>query len=119
MNKRIKKLWIKALRSGKYEQGKKLLRVSNGDDRFCCLGVLCEVYRKDTGDGSWNEHNKAWFETSNGADDSELPFAVQEWAELGDPNPVLGIASNSASASKLNDRGETFEYIADRIEKYL
>lgn len=35
------KRWIKALRSGKYKQGKKALRTSNNE--FCCLGVLCDV----------------------------------------------------------------------------
>ena len=42
-----KKRWIKALRSGKYEQGKGALRRpalrGNRAAEFCCLGVLCEV----------------------------------------------------------------------------
>lgn len=33
--------WVEALRSGKYEQGEYQLRTE--DDKFCCLGVLCEV----------------------------------------------------------------------------
>ena len=36
----LKKKWVVALRSGKYEQGKEALR--NGD-KYCCLGVLCEI----------------------------------------------------------------------------
>lgn len=32
--------WIKALRSGEYSQGKKLLQGSEG---YCCLGVACKV----------------------------------------------------------------------------
>ena len=36
----LKKKWVAALRSGKYEQGKEALR--NGD-KYCCLGVLCEI----------------------------------------------------------------------------
>lgn len=35
--------WIKALRSGKYAQGQGKL---NQNNKFCCLGVLCEVLRK-------------------------------------------------------------------------
>lgn len=33
--------FVKALRSGKYEQGKGRLRTK--DDKFCCLGVACDV----------------------------------------------------------------------------
>ena len=36
----LKKKWVAALRSGKYKQGKEVLR---DGDRYCCLGVLCEV----------------------------------------------------------------------------
>lgn len=40
MNKKIKKLWLKALRSGEYKQGKLALRIKN---KYCCLGVLCDI----------------------------------------------------------------------------
>ena len=40
MNAEIKARWIAALRSGKYQQGHGYLRIK---DRFCCLGVLCDV----------------------------------------------------------------------------
>jgi hypothetical protein len=48
MNRELKTKWIKALRSGKFLQGRKRLRVKEiAEDktveRFCCLGVLCEV----------------------------------------------------------------------------
>ena len=44
MNKRIKKIWLKALRSGKYEQGAGTLKQidQEGRPRYCCLGVLQE-----------------------------------------------------------------------------
>lgn len=41
MNPKIKVKWLAALRSGKYKQGRNALRPT--DDRFCCLGVLCDV----------------------------------------------------------------------------
>lgn len=44
--KGVYKLWIKALRSGEYKQGRKALKVG---DRFCCLGVLCDLAAKDGG----------------------------------------------------------------------
>jgi len=44
MDKQIKKKWLKALRSGKYNQGiGKLRQKADKGDEFCCLGVLCDV----------------------------------------------------------------------------
>ena len=40
MNKQVKRLWLDALKSRKYPQGKG--RLKRGDS-FCCLGVLCEL----------------------------------------------------------------------------
>lgn len=42
MNKKIKKLWIKALTSGKYTQTRETLLADNNKS-MCCLGVLCKV----------------------------------------------------------------------------
>ena len=39
--------WLDALRSGAYEQTTGCLQDKDG---FCCLGVLADVYEKDTGD---------------------------------------------------------------------
>jgi hypothetical protein len=43
--------WAAALRSGKYQQGKRFLRLG---EQFCCLGVLCDVI-DPTG---WNKHGR-------------------------------------------------------------
>lgn len=37
--------WVEALRSGKYKQGRGVLRTSNNS--FCCLGVLADVYNPE------------------------------------------------------------------------
>lgn len=50
MFKRVKKLWLDALRSGEYNKGKGTLKRG---DKFCCLGVLTDLYRKETGNGYW------------------------------------------------------------------
>ena len=48
MNKKIKKKWVKALRSGEYVQGRQYLCVPKGEyDEFCCLGVLCDLIARD------------------------------------------------------------------------
>jgi hypothetical protein len=41
MDKQIKVAWLKALRSGRYKQGKYELVNSSGE--YCCLGVLARV----------------------------------------------------------------------------
>lgn len=45
-----KDAWLEALCSGNYEQGIGQLR--SASDRFCCLGVLCDVAAKK-GHGEW------------------------------------------------------------------
>lgn len=40
MNQEIKKQWVEALRSGKYEQGQGRL---DYEGKQCCLGVLCKI----------------------------------------------------------------------------
>jgi len=111
MNKRVKRIWIKALRSGRYKQTRNALRYNGG---FCCLGVLCDLYRKDTGDGEWDYSS---FIDSTGASSTVIPpRRVQRWAGLEDGNPLLG---RELVATELNDRGRSFTFIADRIEKYL
>lgn len=47
MNPEIKDKWTKALRSGRYQQGALCLRTKW--DLFCCLGVLCDLHSKETG----------------------------------------------------------------------
>ncbi len=47
--------WIKALESGKYRQAQGLLRKTDESrgDAFCCLGVACDIVKKDV-KGKWN-----------------------------------------------------------------
>lgn len=42
IRKDIKSKWLKALRSGKYEQGADMLH-NPYNNTYCCLGVLCSV----------------------------------------------------------------------------
>jgi len=43
MKKRYKAIWVKALRSGEYEQGKGQLCITwDGVSKYCCLGVAIE-----------------------------------------------------------------------------
>lgn len=125
MNKRVKKLWIKALRSGKFRKTKNMLRsVSRGgNESYCCLGVLTELYRREIPRrGKWLEDSAEFIPAHDPSDSNstELPQCVQRWAGLGKPDPELGVICGSMrSAAGLNDGGKSFNYIADRIEKYL
>lgn len=46
VNKEAIKLWVKALRSGRYRQATDTLRYvdSSKNMRYCCLGVACNLY---------------------------------------------------------------------------
>ena len=80
MNKLIKKLWLEALRSGEYKQGQDKLK--RNDNSFCCLGVLCDLHRKETQGKDWDNSNCYYGE------DNYLPPSVQDWAELFEYNPI-------------------------------
>lgn len=121
MKSRIKKMWLKALRSGKYAQCEgQLVDESNPKTtKFCCLGVLTNLYVEETGDA------EAW--KSKYADDDPdtatvLDEAVVVWAGLPDENPdVKGISDKNGYAydtlAEMNDSGHSFKEIADIIEK--
>jgi hypothetical protein len=113
MNPEVKDQWVKALRSGEYEQTRNLLhRVDGG---YCCLGVLSELAvqagvippaRREKDDPH------AWY---YGPDECILPLPVENWA---------GLNGSSESATvgqlmRLNDKGDSFAIIADVIEARL
>jgi hypothetical protein len=113
MNKRIKKLWIEALTSGKYKQGKGQLR---DGDKFCCLGVLCDLHRNEVG-GRWAIKGQAQPQYLDSAE--WLPEPVQEWAGLEQRNPELKGEESHPRLSWKNDGGTSFSAIAELIETYL
>ena len=120
-------LWMKALRSGDYSQGKDVLcRERNGTFEYCCLGVACEI----SGLGKFvpipglsNPLNVFNFvikeELSQYAtlpgEYATLPEEVQDWLGL---RSHCGWYDNGGiqSLTKLNDKGISFTTIADIIE---
>lgn len=121
LKKKVKKAWVEALRSGKYEQGKGMLNSAG----YCCLGVLCEVAVESGLEVNVEPRGSYVNYDGRGA---FLPNSVYEWASLkkgrtgypeGDfvvPDPmypgVVGLAA-------LNDNGLSFQEIAAVIEKEL
>lgn len=117
MKPKIKQLWIDALRSGKYKQGSGQLR--DGDE-YCCLGVLCEVYRNRTKHGKWEDGR---FVVGKFDELYVLPPPVYKWAGLDgndEPqNPMVCHRHEHAFIAKYNDDRYAFPKIADLIEKHL
>lgn len=122
MNKEIKEKWVAALRSGEYKQSSNRLRDNKG---FCCLGVLCDIYIKETNNAEWTnlynvgdvtvKYDGFDFVESNERETALLPDKVWQWAGLSRKNPIIG----NYSLSRLNDTGATFELIAGFIEQDL
>jgi hypothetical protein len=118
MNPEVKKKWIAALRSGEYKQGK--YRLWSYVDTYCCLGVLCDLHAKETGN-EWVEHVGHEYLGQR----TSLPAAVCKWAGV----PTLtgyggGITAIIDGQPKnlivLNDADRySFAQIADVIEKGL
>jgi len=52
MDQEIKAKWVVALRGGKYQQARYQLR---HDNRYCCLGVLCDVQGLSQSNPLWQE----------------------------------------------------------------
>jgi len=116
MKPEIKAKWLEELRGGEYKQSRRTLRNSEG---YCCMGVLVDIYIKETGKGSWNSDylGNYVFEGDSMSEEAVLPQEVMEWAGLHYPNP--NIVDNNP-CGKCNDVLElTFDQIADAIEKTL
>ena len=122
MNENIKKLWIKALRSGEFKQCRGHLAK---DGKYCALGVL-SVLALMEGECSYNE------EAGIGRFDNRrfrLSYNVMKWAGIAqederflDPNELgvlIKIKNKETSILELNDSGESFKDIASIIEMYL
>lgn len=117
MNQNIKQLWLKSLRSGEYQQTKHMLRDDESRNRFCCLGVLCDLHSKETG-VNWSRDNIGHY--SYGDSEATLPNMVVVWAGLLTFNPIVRSKYHADDIlSAVNDRGTSFEEIANIIEEQL
>lgn len=107
MDTELKRKWIEALRSGKYEQGADLLR--SGDNKYCCLGVLCELVGE-----SWEfiKARRAYVIDHDGA----IPCYGMPPDRVTDD---AGLRGHALKLSSMNDGGKSFAEIADYIEANL
>ena len=108
----IQEKWAAALESGAYQQATGALRKN---DAFCCLGVLCDLYQRETGRGRWDE---SLFVASGEKTTLTLPSSVQRWAGVEDENPTIADRGNAICfAAYLNDNGTSFTEIAQLIRE--
>lgn len=118
MKPEIKKRWIEALRSGEYKQGLaklKSINPNNGEEYYCCLGVLCDLYRKEK-DVFWKMTGDEFYYLSNSnGNATSLPIEVQEWAGLMENDPALNCENTCIDLNDLKKLN--FNQIADAIDE--
>jgi hypothetical protein len=117
MKQHIATLWCEALTNGEFKQGYNSLKRRGffEDDgcTFCVLGVLCELYRRETGKGFWDTEGSVEIERFYTSASSEprvtdLPEDVKIWA---------GMEFDGGGLIHLNDDlGESFVKLANVIK---
>lgn len=122
MDKKVKKLWIKALRSGEFKQGKGYLEK---DESYCALGVLSVLALLEgqctyNADGAIGRFDNKRF---------GLSFTVMKWAGIAqdqerflkpeEDRVIVNYKNKPTTLADLNDRGLTFKEIALIIQKNL
>ena len=112
MNKQIKEDWIKALRSGDYEQTRGNLH--DMENKFCCLGVLCDLAVKSGVDIDIDRNNHGYITYDKNS--GNLPRYVRKWSGIIDN---LEDSSSLYTLMSLNDHGSSFNIIADKIEEIM
>jgi hypothetical protein len=135
-NPQRKAMLVDALRSDEFQQGRARL---NRNGRMCCLGVLCELARRD----GLPLHVDIYDVTFYDANSLYPPRSVKEWAGLpSDDRPGEGLdviveldrditltdvdgdsvfhtKGTKVGLGELNDGGVPFSVIADIIEKCM
>ena len=112
MNKNAKK-WVHALRSKQYAQTTgTLCKEGKSYDKFCCLGVACDLYQQEKGDLIIENHHYCVDELSYDGCTGSLPIKVQTW---------LGLTTRMGDydckdLTVENDNGKSFKQIAQIIE---
>ncbi len=128
MKKSDVKEWVKALRSGEYEQGKDALCREyefGGECEYCCLGVACDILTE----ADWIKHPYWTVWSIDKHEAFKMPPSADRsgWGEAETTSfPSLRLlkkmgldAAYAQELADLNDRGWSFKRIADKIESDL
>lgn len=115
MRPEIAGLWIDALESGNYPQGRGALNI---DGKFCCLGVLCDI-AADLGIVERGTPAEPFHRVRYGNASTVVPREVMTWAglesEVGDY--VNGGSTGDYLANDNDERGKSFAEIAKIISE--
>ena len=122
MNKKVKKLWVKALRSDEFLQGTDFL---DAQGRYCALGVLAVLGLLE-GQCTYNQIDRV------GCFDQKkrsLSFNILKWADIAqdqerflhpaEQEVIVTYKGKKTTIAKLNDLGLSFKEIAHIIQKCL
>ena len=111
MKRALKNKWVSALRSGEYDQCQaQLIRSGSIEDRYCCLGVLADIYNPNAWCGSEWE-----FESDEGVRaEYDKEFGADALNELG-----LKEKDQTYLIKMNDDDGASFSQIADWVEESI
>ena len=131
MKVKYKKKWLKALRSGEFDQTKGSLA---DEDGYCCLGVLCEIVLKDHPDmeeyiafDSGTPPDELWElvltkdslkALRKGGISLEDPNGTSDPEQLGEVSIIPLVIRNDGTNS-FDGRPQSFKKIANIIEKNM
>ena len=105
MTPKMKAKWIKALRSGKYKQGKHYLsQIKDGQEYNCCLGVYARISRCTVYNYDIKTKKRQISSIEGNACRAPLGYKILP-------------SSTQARLADMNDKWESFERIADWIER--
>jgi hypothetical protein len=108
MKKSWARKWVKALRSGKFIQGRSHLKL---DGKHCCLGVLCELT-------PYKERFTEMRSSTRVGYNIHLPEEIKKLVGMQSMNRVFKVEMSASVLAAMNDTGKTFEEIADVIEEH-
>ena len=115
MKKDMKKKWIKALRSGQYDQTTGSLVDPEGKS-FCCLGVLCNI-----------QPGVVWGSRSASIEEFDDPIAFDGNKKIGEFGCLtktfkkkIGLKEETENKLiSMNDEGASFDAIANYIQENI
>lgn len=111
----IAELWAVALESGQYTQGKYYLFIPE-QNCFCPMGVLCDLYLKQTGTGGWEGR---FFNDGASRGVTSIPGIVMRWSGI--QSKIGRYADEFKEGSIMGDNDVerlTFKEIAAKIRHY-
>lgn len=117
MNKNAIEQFCLVLESDRFEQYNGSLR--GEDNKRCCLGVACDVYKEITGKGEWDGcKDNFFFAVEGDGGGGVLPISVAQFYGFRDRNPEIKIGDREAPAGYWNDvQKKSFKEIAEAFRK--